>query len=102
MAFLPYSAQNRQFKISPTAFLDRIAKYGTAQMQLHARTRVLLCQHTCVNMLPVTCDGVLASLIYCTRVLHKGLHTRMCYSSGYSRVCVTRVYNCTCNTSAVR
>ena len=52
-------------------------------MQLHTRSHVLVCQHSCVNMLPITCDGVLASLTYCTRMLHEGLHTRMCYLSGY-------------------
>ena len=45
--------------------------------------RVLVCQHACVNMLPIKCDGVLVSLTYFTRVLHEGLHTRMCYLSGY-------------------
>ena len=59
-------------------------------MQLHTRMCVLVCQHACATMLPVMCDGVLASLTYCTRVLHEGLHTRMCYSSGYKLV--THVY----------
>ena len=52
--------------------------------------RVYWLANTCVNMLPVMCDGVLASLTYCTRVLHEGLHTRMCYSSGYELA--TQVY----------
>ena len=68
-------------------------------MQLHTCVRVLLCQHVCANMLPVTCDGVLTSLTYCTCMLHEGLHTRMCYSSEYSRVRVTHMYNCTSDTS---
>ena len=54
--------------------------------QLHARAYVLVYQHMCVNMLPFMCDRVLASLTYCTRMLHEGLHTRMCYSSGYKLV----------------
>ena len=66
--------------------------YAAAQMQLHTHACVLLCQHVSANMLPVTCDGVLASLTYCTRVLHEGLHTRMCYSGGYSHVRVTHVH----------
>ena len=70
-------------------------------MQLHTRARVLFCQHACANILPITCDGVLASLTYCTCVLHDGLHTRMCYLSGYSRVRVTRMYNCMCDTSTL-
>ena len=52
-------------------------------MQLHTRACVLVCQHACVNLLPVTCNGVLASLTYCTHMLLEGLHTRMCYSNGY-------------------
>ena len=52
--------------------------------------RALACQHVYVNMLPITCDGVLACLTYCTQVLHEGLHTLMCYSSGYKLA--TRVY----------
>ena len=44
---------------------------------------VLVSQPACVNMLPVTCDGVLVSFTYCTLMLHEGLHTCMCYSSGY-------------------
>ena len=77
-----------------------VHSYGTTtQIQLHTCAQALLCQHACVNMLPVTCDGVLASLTYCTCVLHEGLHTRMCYSSAYSCVRVTRMYNCMCNTS---
>ena len=66
--------------------------YGTAQMQLHTCAHVLVCLHMCVKMLPITCDGVLVSLTYCTHVLHKGLHTCMCYSSGYKLA--TRVYMC--------
>ena len=66
--------------------------YGTTQMQLHTHTRVLVCLHVCVNMLPVMCDGVLASLTYCTRVLHEGQHTHMCNLSGYKLA--TRVYVC--------
>ena len=31
MGFYPYSDQKRQIKISPTAFLERIAKYSTHQ-----------------------------------------------------------------------
>ena len=65
-------------------------------MQLHTGTRVLVRQHACVNMLPVMCDGVLASLTYCTCVLHEGLHTRMCYSSRYKlATCVYMLLACT-------
>ena len=64
--------------------------YSTAQMQLHMHAYILVCQHACVNMLPVMCDGILVSLTYCARMLHEGLHTRMCYSSGYKLA--TRVY----------
>ena len=71
--------------------------YSTAQMQLYTHMCVLVSLHACVNMLPVTCDGVLMSLTYYTCVLHEGLHTRMCYSSGYKLA--TRVYVCTCNAS---
>ena len=81
--------------------MGTLHSYGTTQMQLHTCARVLLYQHACANMLSVTCDGVLASLTYCTHVLHEGLHTSMCYSSGYSCVRVTRVYNCTCDTSTL-
>ena len=73
--------------------------YSTAQMQLHTRVRVLVGLHTCVNMLSVMCDGVLVSLTYCTRVLHKGQHTRMCYSSGYKLA--TRVYVCYSHLSVI-
>ena len=59
-------------------------KYSTAQMQFHTRACVLACPHTCANMCPVTSDGTLTSLTYCTHVLHEGLHTRVCYSSGYT------------------
>ena len=33
---------------------------------------VLVCLHMCVNMLPIMYDGVLASLTYCTHMLHEG------------------------------
>ena len=70
--------------------------YGTAQMQLYTCAHVLVCQHACVNMLPVTCDGALASLTYCTHVLHEGLHTCMCYLSGYKpATCVYVLLMCT-------
>ena len=59
-------------------------KYGTAQMQLHTRVRVLVCQHACVNMLSITCDGVLASLAYC-----KSRHTVMCQQP--RKTCGTQV-----------
>ena len=59
-------------------------------MQLHSSARVLVCKHACVNMLPVTCDGVLASLTYSTCMLHERLHTLMCYSSEYKLA--THVY----------
>ena len=68
------------------------ASYGTAQMQLHTHAHVLVSLHVCVNLLPITCDGVLASLTSCTHVLHEGLHTCMCYLSGYELA--TRVYMC--------
>ena len=55
-------------------------------MQLRTLAHVLACQHVCVNMLSVTCDGVLTSLTYCTCVLHEGLHTFMCYLSGYKLI----------------
>ena len=69
--------------------------YGTTQMQLHTRARVLVCQHACVNLLHVTCVGVLMSFTYCTHVLHMGLHTHMCYSSGYKlATCVYMLLAC--------
>ena len=64
--------------------------YGTAQIQLHTHARVLVCQHACVNMLSIMCDGVLVSLTYCTHMLHEGLHTHMCCSSEYKLA--THVY----------
>ena len=64
-------------------YIGTIGMYGTTQMQLHTCARVLVCQHACVNMLPITCDGVLRSLTCYTHVLHEGLHTHMCYSSRY-------------------
>ena len=74
-------------------------------MQLHTRMLVLVCQHACVNVLSVMCDGVLVSLIYCACVLHEGLHRGTCYSSGYKLAsCMyvsTHVYDCTCNTSTL-
>ena len=59
------------------------SKYGTAQMQFHTCVHVLACLHACANMYPVTSDETLASLTCCTHMLHKGLHTRVCCSSGY-------------------
>ena len=58
--------------------------YSTAQMQLNTCACVLVFQHAGVNMLTITCNGVLASLTYCTSMLHEELHTCMCYLSGYS------------------
>ena len=52
---------------------------------------VLACSHTCANMCPITSDGTLVSLTYCTRVLHEGLHTRVCCSSGYIHICYSLV-----------
>ena len=81
-------------------YIDTNSMYGTTQMQLHTCACVLVCQHACVNMLPITCDGVLRSLTCYTHVLHEGLHTHMCYLSRYklattcySHVRVTYVYN---------
>ena len=69
------------FKANPyirqLLLLLKYCNYGTAQMQLHIRARVLLYQHMCANMLPFTCDEGLASPTYCTHVLHEGLHTRV-------------------------
>ena len=59
--------------------------YGTTQIQLHTRTCTGL-SHACANMCPVTSDGTLVSLTYCTRVLHEGLHTRVWCSSGYIHI----------------
>ena len=57
--------------------------YGTVQMQLHTRVRLLACPHACASFCPVTSNGTLVSLTYCTHVLHEGLHTRVCCSSKY-------------------
>ena len=81
--------------------LQRQRLYGTAQMQLHTRVCTGFL-HACENVLRVTCDGVLSSLTYCTCVLHEGLHTHMCYLSGYKLatsmyVCV--LFVCMCNKS---
>ena len=67
--------------------------YGTAQIQLHTCAHILVCLHMCINMLPITCDGVLVSLI----TVH------MCYTRGCTHACVTRVDTnlllaCTCVT----
>ena len=64
-------------------------------MQFHTCVCVLVCLHAYVNMLPVMCDGVLPT--YCTHVLHEGLHTHMCYSSGYklaTHVCMCYSHVC--------
>ena len=74
------------------SYVCTVCTYSTAQMQLHTCAHVLVCLHACVNMLPVMCYGVLASLAYCTRMLHEGLRTHMCYLSGYKLA--TRVYVC--------
>ena len=57
--------------------------YGTAQMRLCTCVCVLSFPHVCANMCPVMSNGTLTSLTYCTRMLHKGLHTRVCCLSGY-------------------
>ena len=55
-------------------------------MQLHTLAYVLACPHTCANMCPITSEGTLTSLTYCTHVLHKGLHTCICSLSGYIHI----------------
>ena len=47
----------------------------------HVRVYWLVRTHvqTCVNMCPVMSNGTLASLTYCTSVLHEGLYT--CYAA---------------------
>ena len=64
-----------QWKTSAEKTFKVNHKYGTTQMQLHTRMRVLDCPHACASMCPVMSDGTLASLTYCTCVLHEGLHT---------------------------
>ena len=68
-----------------------VAMVRTTPMQLHTRAYVLAYSHACANMCPVMSDGTLASLTYCTQVLHEGLHTRVGCSSGYIQVCYSRV-----------
>ena len=54
--------------------------YSTAQMQLHTRSRVLACLHTCANMCPVTRDGTLMSL-----TIH------VCYTNGCTHAYAAQV-----------
>ena len=68
-----------------------VATVRTTQMQLHTHAHVLAYPHACANMCPVTSDRTLVSLTYCTQVLHEGLHTRVCCSSGYIQVYYSRV-----------
>ena len=70
--------------------------YGTAQMQLHTRTRVLACPHACANMCVVMSNGTHMSLTYRSHLAT--VHTcyikgsiLTCYTKGCSHACVTRV-----------
>ena len=73
--------------------------YGTTQMQLHTSVHVLVCLHACVNMLPVTCDGVRKSHLLYTSVTRGAAHMHVlleCIQICYSLVHV--LLTCTCNT----
>ena len=55
-----------------------VATYGTAQMQLHTRARVVACPHAYANMCPITSHGTLVSLnLLHMRVTQRAVHTRM-------------------------
>ena len=76
------------------AMVAMLPYYGTTQMQLHTHAHVLAYPHTCANMCPVTSDGTLASLTYCTGITRRAAHTCMLLKWIHTKVCTRMLLAC--------